>query len=94
MDADAPLVHDTLDSNVVFARSIDFGDVETDFAQADHVIRRTARWHRMGAQPMETAGTLASWDPFAQSMTLWSNTNFYNSCPGRSRTCCASRATG
>jgi CO/xanthine dehydrogenase Mo-binding subunit len=81
MDAEAPLVHDTLDSNVVFARSIDFGDVETDFAQADHVIRRTARWHRMGAQPMETAGTLASWDPFAQSMTLWSNTNFYNFLP-------------
>jgi CO/xanthine dehydrogenase Mo-binding subunit len=81
MDAEAPLVHDTLDSNVVFARSIDFGDVEADFAKAEHVIRRTARWHRMGAQPMETAGTLASWDPFAQSMTLWANTNFYNFLP-------------
>ena len=61
--------------------AIDFGDVEADFARADHVIRRTARWHRMGAQPMETAGTVASWDPFAQSMTLWSNTNFYNFLP-------------
>jgi CO/xanthine dehydrogenase Mo-binding subunit len=81
MDAESPRVHDTLDGNVVFARSIDFGDVEADFAKAEHVIRRTARWHRMGAQPMETAGTLASWDPFAQSMTLWSNTNFYNFLP-------------
>jgi CO/xanthine dehydrogenase Mo-binding subunit len=81
MDASAPLVHDTLDSNVVFQRTIDFGEVGADFARADHVIRRTARWHRMGAQPMETAGTVASWDPFAQSMTLWSNTNFYNFLP-------------
>jgi CO/xanthine dehydrogenase Mo-binding subunit len=81
MDASSPLVHDTLSSNVVFKRSIDFGDVTGDFAKADHVIRRTARWHRMGAQPLETAGTVASWDPFSQTMTLWSNTNFYNFLP-------------
>jgi CO/xanthine dehydrogenase Mo-binding subunit len=81
MDAGAPLVHDTLESNVVFARSIDFGEVEADFARADHVVRAGARWHRMGAQPMETAGTVASWDPFGQTMTLWSNTNFYNFLP-------------
>ena len=59
MEADAPRVHDTLDSNVVFQRSMDFGDVGGDFARAAHVIRRTARWHRMGAQPMETAGAVA-----------------------------------
>jgi CO/xanthine dehydrogenase Mo-binding subunit len=81
MDAESPLVHDTLESNLVFTRSIDFGAVEDDFARADHVIRGTARWHRMGAQPMETAGTVASWDPFSQTMTLWSNTNFYNFLP-------------
>jgi CO/xanthine dehydrogenase Mo-binding subunit len=81
MDAESPKVHETLDSNVVFRRTLDFGDVEGDFARADHVIHRTARWHRMGANPMETAGTLASFDPFTGSMTLWSNTNFYNFLP-------------
>jgi CO/xanthine dehydrogenase Mo-binding subunit len=81
MDAESPKVHDTLESNVVFHRRVDFGDVEGDFARADRVIRRTARWHRMGAQPLETAGTLASYDAFTQSMTLWSNTNFYNFLP-------------
>jgi CO/xanthine dehydrogenase Mo-binding subunit len=81
MDAEAPKVHDTLDGNVVFHRRVDFGDVDGDFARADHVIRRTVRWHRMGAQPLETAGTIASFDPFSQSMTLWSNTNFYNFLP-------------
>jgi CO/xanthine dehydrogenase Mo-binding subunit len=81
MDAESPKVHDTLDGNVVFHRRVDFGDVEGDFSRADRVIRRTARWHRMGAQPLETAGTIASFDPFSQSMTLWSNTNFYNFLP-------------
>ena len=81
MRSGSPLVHDTLESNIVFARSIDFGEVEGDFARADHVTHGTARWHRMGAQPMETAGTVASWDPFGQTMTLWSNSNFYNFLP-------------
>ena len=81
MQAGSPLVHDTLSSNVVFTRSIDFGEVEADFARADHITHGTARWHRMGAQPMETAGTVAAWDPFAQTMTLWSNSNFYNFLP-------------
>ncbi len=81
MQPGAPLVHDTLDSNVVFQRTLDFGEVDEDFARAAHVIRHRARWHRMGAQPIETAGAVASWDPFAQSMTVWSNTNFYNFLP-------------
>ena len=38
---DAARVHDTLDSNVVFHRSLDFGDVEGDFARAATVVRRT-----------------------------------------------------
>src|SRR5262249_36788938 len=81
MDASSPLVHDTLESNVVFTRSIDFGEVEADFAKADHIVRGTARWHRMGAQPMETAGTVASWTPCGQTMTLGSNTTFYSFLP-------------
>src|SRR5262249_31988913 len=81
MDAESPLVHDTLESNLVFTRSIDFGEVEADFAKADHVGRGRARWPRVGPQPTETAGPVASWDPFAQPMTLWSNSNFYNFLP-------------
>ncbi len=81
MEPDAVTVHDTLDSNVVFHRSIDFGEVEADFTRADHIVRRRARWHRMGAQPIETAGAICSYDPFEQGMTVWSNTNFYNFLP-------------
>ena len=81
MAADAPRVHETLEGNVVFHRSLDFGDVDGDFARAHHVVRRKARWHRMGAQPMETAGAVCSFDPYSQDMTVWSNSNFYNFLP-------------
>jgi CO/xanthine dehydrogenase Mo-binding subunit len=77
----AARVHDTLDSNVVFHRSLDFGDVEGDLARAATVVRRTGRWHRMCATPLETAGALASWDPYTGAMTVWSNSNFYNFLP-------------
>jgi CO/xanthine dehydrogenase Mo-binding subunit len=78
---DAPRLHDTLDSNVVFQRTLTFGEVEADFARADRVIRRRVKWNRMSAQPIETAGAVCSWDPFAKTMTIWSNTNMYNYIP-------------
>src|SRR5262249_52912721 len=81
MQSDAPRLHDTLESNVVFQRTLRFGDAEGVFARADRVVKRRLRWHRMGAQPIETAGVVASYDPFAESMTVWSNTNMYNYIP-------------
>ena len=56
MEPDAARVHDTLDSNVVFHRSLDFGDVEGDFARAATVVRRSGRWHRMGAHAARDRG--------------------------------------
>lgn len=69
----APLLHETLDSNLAWSRSMTFGDVDGDFARADRVIRRRLRWHRMSAQALETAGVVASWEPATRSMTVWSN---------------------
>jgi len=81
MRPEATRLHDTLDSNVVFQRALSWGDVEGDFARAHTVVKRSLRWHRMGAQPIETAGVVASWDPFGGLMTVWSNTNMYNYIP-------------
>ncbi|MCC6177650.1 MAG: xanthine dehydrogenase family protein [Chloroflexi bacterium] len=81
MQPGAPKLHDTLDSNIVFERTLSFGDVEGDFARADRVISRRLRWHRMSAQPIETAGAVASYDPFTGQMTVWSNTNMYSYIP-------------
>jgi CO/xanthine dehydrogenase Mo-binding subunit len=69
----APLLHEAHGSNLAWSRSLSFGDVEGDFARADHVVRRRLRWHRMSAQAIETAGVVASWEPATRSMTVWSN---------------------
>ena len=53
-------------SNVVFERTLDFGDVDGDFAARPSRASARLRWHRMGAQPIETAGAVASYDPFTR----------------------------
>ena len=44
--ADAPLVHEALESNCAYERTFDFGDVERNFAEADAVVTDRLRWHR------------------------------------------------
>ena len=74
----AATVHEPLGSNLAFEKTLSFGDVNGDFASADRVIRRTLRWHRASAQPLETAGALCRFDPVSQRMDVWSNTNMIN----------------
>lgn len=81
MEPSAPKVHDTLANNVVFEKVFNFGPIEDDFARADHIIRRKLRWHRMSAQPIETGGAIASFEPSTGNMEVWSNTNMYNFIP-------------
>ncbi len=81
MEPSAPKVHDTLANNVVFEKVFNFGPIEDDFARADHIIRRKLRWHRMSAQPIETGGAVASFEPSTGNMEVWSNTNMYNFIP-------------
>ena len=78
MKPSAPKVHDALPSNLVFEKTMSFGDVEGDFARAQRVIRRRLRWHRASAQPLETAGAVCRYEPMTQRMDVWSNTNMIN----------------
>jgi len=73
MQPGAPLVHDALGSNVVYHRVFTFGDVERDFAEADIVVRDQLRWHRSGAQPLETVGAVAQYNPATGMMTIYCN---------------------
>ena len=74
----APRIHDTLESNVVYQHAFTFGEVDDDFAAADHVIRRELAWPRAVAAPMETNGAVCRFDPSNQRMDVWSNTNMLN----------------
>ena len=78
MKPGAPKVHDTLVSNLVFEKTMTFGDVAGAFASAHRVIRRRLRWHRASAQPLETAGAVCRFNPASGRMDVWSNTNMIN----------------
>jgi CO/xanthine dehydrogenase Mo-binding subunit len=78
MKPSAPNVHDTLPNNLVFEKTMTFGDVAGGFASADRVIRRRLRWHRASAQPLETAGAVCRFNPASGRMDVWSNTNMIN----------------
>ncbi|RAQ94345.1 xanthine dehydrogenase family protein molybdopterin-binding subunit [Thermogemmatispora tikiterensis] len=79
MQPGAPLVHENLGTNVVYDHVFTFGDVDGDFAQADHVIRRRLRWPRATAAPLEPNGAVCAYDPARGTMEIWSNTNMLNS---------------
>jgi carbon-monoxide dehydrogenase large subunit len=78
MKSEAPKVHENLPSNLVFEKTLTFGDVAGAFASADTVIRRRLRWHRASAQPLETAGAVVQFNPATGRMDVWSNTNMLN----------------
>jgi len=78
MKPDAPKVHENLPSNIVFEHIFTFGDVDGDFARADHIIKRRLRWPRATAAPMEPAGAVCQYDSSSGRMEVWSNTNMLN----------------
>lgn len=73
----APRVHDGIDGNVIMHREFEFGDVGEAFARADHVVRRTLRWSRETASPLDTFSCIAEWDPGTDELTFWSNLQSY-----------------
>jgi CO/xanthine dehydrogenase Mo-binding subunit len=75
----AALVHDALGSNVAYQRTFTFGDVDTDFADAEVVVRDRLRWRRSGGQPLETVGAVASFDRGTGMLTINTNTLSFTS---------------
>src|SRR5205807_8571642 len=78
MKPDASKVHENLPSNVVYDHVFTFGDVDGDFARADHIIKRRLRWPRATAAPMEPAGAVCKYDSPGGRMEAWSPTNMLN----------------
>ncbi|MFP6626256.1 MAG: xanthine dehydrogenase family protein molybdopterin-binding subunit [Deltaproteobacteria bacterium] len=59
----SPLVFEDKGTNVMFSRVFNWGDTDAAFAEADHVYSEKFRWHRLGANPLETFGVVVTWDP-------------------------------
>jgi CO/xanthine dehydrogenase Mo-binding subunit len=67
-EPDSPLLFEENGSNVMLQRVFTWGEVDQAFQEADHVFTETFRWHRVGANPMETFGVIAQWDPVEGSL--------------------------
>lgn len=67
----APLLYEDKGTNVMFHRLFTWGDVDRAFQEADHVLTEQFRWHRLGANPIETFGVIAQWDPVENAVTCW-----------------------
>ena len=65
----SPRLFEQHESNVMFRKVFRWGDVEGAFRSAEHVFAEKFRWHRVGANPMETFGVIVEWDPVEGSVT-------------------------
>ncbi len=68
-EAGSPLVFDEHGTNVMYRHDFRWGDIDGALQEADHVFTETFRWHRLGANPLETFGVVSEWDPVDGSLT-------------------------
>jgi carbon-monoxide dehydrogenase large subunit len=69
MQPDSPLIYEENGHNIMYQRVFNWGDVDAAFQQADHIFSEAFRWHRVGANPLETFGVISQWDPIDGSLT-------------------------
>jgi carbon-monoxide dehydrogenase large subunit len=74
LEADAPVLHPDVGTNVIFRSERQVGDAEAAFRDADVVIREVFRHARQTGVPLEGRACLASYDAAGDSLTLWTST--------------------
>jgi carbon-monoxide dehydrogenase large subunit len=67
---DAPLVDDTLASNLLSHQSATHGEVDAALRSAHRVVESTFSQHRQTHLPIETRGCIATWDAGRQHLTF------------------------
>jgi len=74
LDADAPRIHEDLDSNLAARVHQAKGDYAAAKAEADVVIKRRFVYDRGPSAAMENRGVVAQWDRRAGKLTVWDTT--------------------
>jgi carbon-monoxide dehydrogenase large subunit len=74
LDDDAPLVHETVGSNVAAHVIQEKGDYAAIREQAHLIIKRRFLYDRGAAAAMENRGMVAKWDRHSQRLTIWDTT--------------------
>jgi carbon-monoxide dehydrogenase large subunit len=68
----APLAHSTAVDNLIARLPLSFGDIDSAFANAAHVVKDIFWQNRGSAQPMETRGYAAEYHAVTGQLTVWS----------------------
>jgi 2-furoyl-CoA dehydrogenase large subunit len=73
MRSDAPLLFESLGSNVLWHDVFNYGDVDGVFSRAAHVLRERFFIQRYSSTPLEGFGCVAIYDNARQYLTVWTN---------------------
>src|SRR6266545_3863961 len=73
LEADAPVLHEAVGSNLAGNRRLIYGDPDRAFRDADVVVNERFAFPKYGSTPIETYGVIARWDLLDGVCTVWSN---------------------
>ena len=73
-NGDAPVIHDSLGSNIALRTVNAGGDLDAAFAAADCIVRQRFEVQRLAPAPMEPRGLLAVYDAAADLLSVWDST--------------------
>ncbi len=75
LNTQEPRIHDYgPEGNIHKLVSLEFGEVDAGFAEADHIREDVFFYQGNTHLPMEQHSALAYWDPAEEKLTLWSST--------------------
>lgn len=74
---DKSILHDATGTNLVWEGHFEYGDVDTAFAEAAHIVQiDRLHFHRFSSTPLENNAVIGQWDSTDDSIDFWSNNTF------------------
>jgi len=71
---DEILLHEQHGTNTAADYTMELGDADAAFREADYTRKEVFKSHRHTGNPLETRGLVASYDPGREEMTVWGET--------------------
>src|SRR6202166_2101493 len=74
LDAATPVIHPELGDNLTFERTLNAGDTDKGFAEADAIVEQTFVFGRHTGVTNEARAIVADWNPGEQRLTVYQGT--------------------
>src|SRR5690606_14913308 len=74
INEDAPVIQESMDNNIQANFNFRVGNTDEAFSQADHVLKARLKTPRLGSNPIETRGVIASYNRRNGLLEIWSST--------------------